>query len=67
MEKGTGDISGIYGGTLVNEETIKDIKVQFYSYNDINYANWSKGEYSYSYQNTNGKLNLDELNTLLDK
>lgn len=65
MEKGNSDVSGIYGGTLEMEETIDNVKVQFYSYEDIKYVIWQKDGYSYSYSNNNGEVNRIELEKLL--
>ena len=42
------DVSGIYGGTEIKKETIDGIEVTFMSYDIINYATWSYGDYSYS-------------------
>lgn len=56
MEYGTGDISGIYGGTLDKEETINNVKVNFYTYfndtNTIRYALWEKDGFTYSLTGT---------------
>lgn len=67
MEKGNSDVSGIYGGELVKEETINNINVKFYSYENIKFANWSKNGFSYSYQNRKGEINQTELYELLNK
>lgn len=48
-EKGSGDISGIYGGTLQGSQTISGINVYFYSMEDTRYAIWSDGGISCCY------------------
>ena len=62
MEKGKLDVSGIYGGKKLSEESIGGVKVTLYSYEDIIYATWSYQEYSYSYSmvgNDQNALKLD--------
>ncbi|MBR3325618.1 MAG: hypothetical protein IKG14_06235 [Clostridia bacterium] len=65
MEKGDNDVSGIYGGKLQNEETIKNVKIKFYTYEDINYANWTKDGFSYSYSNKSGEVSKTEIENLI--
>lgn len=52
MEYGTGDISGICGGTVEKEETINGVKVSFCRYEGLNgeekYAIWENGGFTYS-------------------
>ena len=48
MKHGSGDVSGIYGGKLVKEETLGETKVSFMCYEDINYAIWEKNGFTYS-------------------
>ena len=48
MKHGSGDVSGIYGGSLVKEENINGTKVSFMNYEDINYAIWEKDGFTYS-------------------
>lgn len=63
MEYGTGDISGIYGGTLDKEETINGVKVSFYHYysevtsEDLKYALWETDGFTYS---LSGADNLED-------
>ncbi len=50
---GTGDISGINGGTLEKTETVGELSVSFYSYVDVDgkdtvYALWEKDGFTYS-------------------
>lgn len=53
MKYGTGDISGIYGGTLEREETINGANVSFLSYSDTNYAIWEKDGFTFSLSDSN--------------
>ena len=48
MKFGSGDVSGIYGGSLVKEETVNGVKVSFMNYEDINYALWEKDGFTFS-------------------
>ena len=48
VKYGTGDISGIYGGTLEKTETIADAEVSIYSFEDTRYGIWEKDGYTYS-------------------
>lgn len=43
------DVSGIYGGTLVKEETVSNIKIKYFTSETANYMIWSNNGYSYSY------------------
>jgi len=65
MEKGDSDVSGIYGGTLERKETINNVAVKFYYYEDAHYANWSNNGFSYSYSNSNGEVNKEEIANLI--
>lgn len=65
MEKGDSDVSGIYGGTLEKEEKINNITVTFYNYENMNYANWTNNGFSYSYCNSNGEINNEEIANLI--
>lgn len=65
MEKGTDDVSGIYGGTLEKEENIDNINVQYYTYEDISYVIWNNKGYSYSYSVSNKEINKEELIRLI--
>lgn len=56
------DISGTYGGTLVEEISIKDIKIQIKKMENTNYATWKNNNYSYSYIKAD-KENLKEMVT----
>lgn len=60
-------VSGIYGGAKVKEEIIENINVKYYVYDNIHYAIWTNGTYSFSYQNMNDNINFDELKILCEK
>lgn len=66
MQYGSGDISGINGGTLVKSEQIDDVKVDFYQYEKTNYALWESKGFTCSYVYTDGK-GADEIAALLKK
>ncbi len=48
IKKGSGDISGIYGGTLESEQAIGGVTVSFYRYEGQSYAIWADGGFTYS-------------------
>lgn len=48
IKRGTGDISGIYGGILESETTVNGISVSFYVYEDTRYAIWETGGFTFS-------------------
>ena len=48
MKYGTGDVSGIYGGSPVGEQTISGTKVTFYRYDTLRYALWETGGFTCS-------------------
>lgn len=48
MMKGSGDISGISGGTIDKQEIINGITVSFCHMEDINYAIWENDGFTYS-------------------
>lgn len=53
MQYGSGDISGIYGGTLEGSEDIEGVKVEYYKYTDTTYAIWEQNGFTFSYVYTN--------------
>lgn len=53
IQYGSGDISGIYGGTLKESKDIHGVKVEYYKYADINYALWEQNGFTFSYVYTN--------------
>ena len=48
-EKGNGDISGVFGGTLKGTQSIENITVYFYTMEDLRYAIWQTNGMSYCY------------------
>ena len=48
IQYGTGDISGIYGGTLEKTEPVNGVKVSYYTYETIRYALWETGGFTHS-------------------
>lgn len=60
---GSGDISGIYGGALVESREIDGVKVDFFRFSDaefdIAYAIWEQNDFTFSY------IYLDENETEL--
>ena len=63
IQYGTGDISGIYGGTLEKTEPVNGVKVSYYTYEAIRYAMWENGGFTYSL--TGGVDLEDEIETLI--
>lgn len=61
IKYGSGDISGIYGGTLEESKDIEGVKVDFYRYTDdttpeLTYALWEQNGFAFSYQYTNDSI-----------
>lgn len=48
VKYGTGDISGIYGGTLEKQEDLNGIAVSYMRYEDTRYALWECGGFTYA-------------------
>lgn len=67
IDKDEETVSGIYGGAKVKEEIIENMNVKYYVYDNIHYAIWTNGTYSFSYQNMNDNINFDELKILCEK
>lgn len=65
MEKGDSDVSGIYGGTNIKDESIGGVKVIINKYEDTIYALWIHDGFSYSYSKENS--NENELNIDINK
>jgi len=63
IQYGTGDISGVYGGTLEKEENIGNAHVTYYQYEDTRYAIWECDGFTHSL--SGGKLLEQELSELL--
>lgn len=61
IKYGSGDISGIYGGTLEESKDIEGVKVDYYRYIDdttpeLIYAIWEQNEFTFSYLYTNDSI-----------
>ena len=48
IQYGTGDISGIYGGSLEKTEPVNGVKVSYYTYEATRYALWETNGFTYS-------------------
>lgn len=64
MKYGSGDVSGIHGGTLEKEATVNGVSVEYYTYETTRYALWENGGFTYS---LTGGENLEEDVALLIK
>ena len=62
---GSGDISGIYGGTLEKTEETDGVTVSYYNYDTTRYAIWEEDGFTYSL--TGGENLEDEVSRLLTK
>ena len=49
MQYGSGDISGIHGGALVEQEEVEGVTVEYYQYADTAYAIWEQNGFAFSY------------------
>ncbi len=49
IQYGSGDISGIYGGTLGTGKDIDGVQVGYYKYTDTSYAIWEQNGFAFSY------------------
>ena len=58
IQYGSGDISGIHGGTLEKSENVDGVKVEHYKYETITYAVWEQNGFTFSYVYTNSE-NID--------
>ena len=63
IKRGSGDVSGIYGGVAEREEVIDGISVSFLVMEDIHYAIWEKDGFAYSL--TGGETLRDEVALLI--
>ena len=62
MQYGSGDISGIHGGTFEKSEEIAGVRVEYYSYNEISYAIWEQNGFTFSYEYTdNGSAEVEAI------
>ena len=48
IQYGSGDISGIYGGSLEKTEPVKGVNVSYYTYDTIRYALWETSGFTHS-------------------
>ncbi len=69
IQYGSGDISGIYGGVLTDTRKIDNVKVSYYTFDDIEsevtYAIWEEDGYTFSYIYTGDGEN--EIRALIEK
>lgn len=49
MQYGSGDISGIYGGTLEESKEVDGVEVSYYQYAETTYAIWEQNGFTFSY------------------
>lgn len=49
MQYGSGDISGIHGGTLEESENVGGVNVEYYKYENTVYAIWEQNGFTFSY------------------
>ena len=62
IQYGSGDISGVYGGTLEKSESIGGIKVEFYQYENTSYAIWEQNGFTFSYEYTHcGNIDVENI------
>lgn len=67
---GSGDISGIYGGTLEESKDIEGVKVDYYRYtgditSELTYAIWEQNGFTFSYIYTNDSIT--DVETIIQK
>ena len=63
MKYGSGDVSGIYGGTLEKTEEVGAVTVSYYTYDTTRYALWEQEGFTYSL--TGGENLEEEVKSLL--
>ena len=62
IQYGSGDISGIHGGTLEKSENIEGVEVEYYKYEDTTYAVWEQNGFTFSYVYINsGNLDIENI------
>lgn len=49
IKYGSGDISGIFGGTLEESKEINGVMVKYYQYEETSYALWEQNGFTFSY------------------
>lgn len=55
IQYGSGDISGIHGGTLEKSEKIDGVEVEQYRYENTTYAIWEQNGFTFSYVYTDSE------------
>ena len=65
MEKGSRDVSGIYGGEKQNEKEWNKVKIIYYQKDKTNYITYQTKEYSYSYSKEDKEVTQDEVKELI--
>ena len=63
MKYGSGDVSGIYGGTLEKTEDVGTVTVSYYTYDTTRYALWEQDGFTHSL--TGGENLEEEVKSLL--
>ena len=63
MKYGSGDVSGIYGGTLEKTEEMDGVMVSYYTYDTTRYALWEQDGFTHSL--TGGENLEEEVKSLL--
>lgn len=59
MKYGTDDVSGIFGGEVVETKEISSVEVTFHQFEETSYATWTIDNYSFSYSVENGTPNQE--------
>lgn len=67
MQYGSGDISGIYGGSLEETKDVDGVKVEFYRYADTAYAIWEQNGFAFCYTYTDGNSDVESVRALINK
>lgn len=55
IQYGSGEISGIHGGTLEKSEKIDGVEVKQYRYENTTYAIWEQNGFTFSYVYTDSE------------
>ena len=66
MEKGSDDVSGIYGASIIEEKEIKKVKVTFHKKDETRYVTYTTDMYSYSYSKEGNDITTKEVEELLE-
>ena len=65
IKQGSGDISGIYGGTQEEEMEIDSVAVTFFRFENIRYAIWEKDGFAFSL--SGGETLVEDVAALIHK